>query len=98
MSWNSLTDRQKSLDRAIELCGVKLDNSDACLRRVMNEIGASESEASFVKQRIELRLHTAALLSQTDDLITKTEKMLDQFEKDDEEWRRKGRALGFDFK
>lgn len=98
MSWNSLTDRQKSLDRAIEQCGVKLDNSDACLRRVMNEIGASESEASFVKQRIELRLHTAALLSQTDDLITKTEKMLDQFEKDDEEWRRKGRALGFDFK
>mgnify|MGYP003301273147 CR=1 FL=1 len=98
MSWNSLTDRQKLLDRAIEQCGVKLDNSDACLRRVMNEIGASESEASFVKQRIELRLHTAALLSQTDDLITNTEKMLDQFEKDDEEWRRKGRALGFDFK
>lgn len=97
MSWNSLTDRQKSLDRAIEQCGVKLNNSDACLRRVMNAIGASASEASFVKQRIELRLRTSALLNQTDKFIANTEEMLDQFEKDDEEWRKKGRALGFDF-
>lgn len=97
MSWNSLTDRQKSLDRAIEQCGVKLNNSDACLRRVMNAIGASASEASFVKQRIELRLRTSTLLSQTDKFIANTEEMLDQFEKDDEEWRKKGRALGFDF-
>ena len=97
MSWNILTDRQKSLDRAIEQCGVKLDNSDACFRRVMNAIGASASESSFVRQRIELRLSTAALLNQTDDFISNTEKMLDQFEKDDEEWRRKGRKLGFDF-
>ena len=96
MSWNILTDRQKSLDRAIEQCGVKLDNSDACFRRVMNAIGASASESSFVRQRIELRLRTAALLNQTDDFISNTEKMLDQFEKD-EEWRRKGRKLGFDF-
>ena len=97
MSWNILTDRQKSLDRAIEQCGVKLDNSDACFRRVMNAIGASASESWFVRQRIELRLRTAALLNQTDDFISNTEKMLDQFEKDDEEWRRKGRKLGFDF-
>ena len=97
MSWNILTDIQKSLDRAIEQCGVKLDNSDACFRRVMNAIGASASESSFVRQRIELRLRTAALLNQTDDFISNTEKMLDQFEKDDEEWRRKGRKLGFDF-
>ena len=97
MSWNILTDRQKSLDRAIEQCGVKLDHSDACFRRVMNAIGASASESSFVRQRIELRLRTAALLNQTDDFISNTEKMLDQFEKDDEEWRRKGRKLGFDF-
>ena len=97
MSWNILTDRQKSLDRAIEQWGVKLDNSDACFRRVMNAIGASASESSFVRQRIELRLRTAALLNQTDDFISNTEKILDQFEKDDEEWRRKGRKLGFDF-
>ena len=95
MSWNILTDRQKSLDRAIEQCGVKLDNSDACFRRVMNAIGASASESSFVRQRIELRLRTAALLNQTDDFISNTEKMLDQFEKDDEEWRRKGRIINF---
>ena len=97
MSWNILTDRQKSLDRAIEQCGIKLDNSDACFRRVMNAIGESASESSFVRQRIELRLRTAALLNQTDDFISNTEKILDQFEKDDEEWRRKGRKLGFDF-
>ena len=97
MSWNILTDRQKSLDRAIEQYGVKLENSDACLRKVMSAIGASASEASFVKQRIELRLRTAALLEKTDDFISNTEKMLDQFEKDDEEWRRNGRDFGFDF-
>ena len=97
MSWNILTDRQKSLDRAIEQYGVKLDNSDACLRKVMSAIGASASEVSFVKQRIELRLRTAALLDKTDDFISNTEKMFDQFEKDDEEWRRKGRDFGFDF-
>lgn len=95
MSWNILTDRQKSLDRAIEQCGVKLDNSDACFRRVMNAIGASASESSFVRQRIELRLRTAALLNQTDDFISNTEKMLDQFEKDDEEWRMK-RSVNLD--
>lgn len=98
MSWNSLTDRQKSLDRAIDQCGVKLDNSDSCLRRVMSAIDASASEASFVKQRIEIRLRTSALLYNTDDFISNTENMLDRFEKDDEEWRRKGRTLGFDFK
>lgn len=97
MSWNSLTDRQKSLDRAIERSGIKLDNSDACLRRVMNAIGANASESSFVRQRIELRLSTTTLLNQTDDFISTTERMLDQFEKDDEEWCRKGRTLGFDF-
>lgn len=96
MSWNSLTNRQKSLDRAIEQCGVKLDNSDACLIRVMNAIGASVSESSFVRQRIDLRLRTTTLLNQTDDFISTTEKMLEQFEKNDEEWRRKGRALGLD--
>ena len=92
-----MTDRQKSLDRAIEQCGLKLDNSEACLRRVMSAIGASASEVSSVKQRIELRLCTAALLNKTDDFISNTEKMLDQFEKDEEEWRRTGRALGLDF-
>lgn len=65
--------------------------------RVMNAIGASASESSFVRQRIDLRLRTTTLLDQTDDFISTTEKMLNQFEKDDEEWRRKGRTLGFDF-
>ena len=96
MSWNSLIDRQKSLGRAIEQCGVKLDNSDACLIRVMNAIGASVSESSFVRRRIDLRLRTTTLLNQTDDFISTTEQMLEQFEKDDEEWRRKGRALVLD--
>lgn len=97
MGWNNLTDRQKSLDRAIDQCGVKLNGSEDCIRRVMSVVGASDSEASFVRQRIDLRLRTAALLNKTDEFISDTEKMLDQFEKDDEEWRRKGRAHGFDF-
>ena len=97
MSWNTLTDRQKQLDKLIDSCGVKLDATDACLRKVMNAIGARASEATFIKQRIELRLRTSALLNQTDAFISNTEQMLEQFEKDDEEWRKKGRALGFDF-
>ena len=97
MSWSTLTDRQKQLDRLIDGCGIKLDSSDSCLRKVMRAIGADVSEAVFVKQRIELRLRTAALLSETDTFISNTEQMIDQFEKDDEEWRRKGRMFGFDF-
>lgn len=97
MTWNSLTVRQKQLDRAIEGCGVKLENSRSCLRKVMSRIGASASEEAFVAQRIQLRLRTQALLEDTDKFISDTEAMLDRFNKDDEEWERRGRNLGFKF-
>lgn len=97
MSWNTLTERQKQLDRAIDGAGVKLDASDRCLRQVMHSVGASPSEEGFIRERIALRLRTSALLDKTDKFISDTEAMLDRFEKDDEEWRRRGRALGFDF-
>ena len=97
MSWNDLTERQKDLDRAIERCGIKLDDSTTCLSKVMRVIGANPTEDSFVKARIYLRLKTQMALDRADDLISKTEAILDQFEKDDEEWRRKGRSLGFNF-
>lgn len=97
MAWNDLTERQKQLDRAIEGCGVKLENSKSCLRKVMNKIGASGSEEAFVAQRIQLRLKTQALLGETDKFISDTENMLDRFTKDDEEWERRGRNLGFNF-
>lgn len=97
MAWNDLTERQKELDRAIEGCGVKLDNSRSCLRKVMSKIGASGSEETFVAQRIQLRLKTQALLGETDKFISDTEDMLDRFKKDDEEWERRGRNLGFNF-
>lgn len=97
MSWKDLTDRQKTLDRAIEQSGIKLDDTKSCLVKVMKAIGANSTEADFVRTRIDLRLKTQAALEKTDDFIRKTEAMLEQFEKDDEEWRRKGRSLGFDF-
>lgn len=97
MNWNDLTERQKDLDRAIERCGIKLEDSTTCLSKVMRSIGANSTEASFVKARINLRLKTQMALEKADDLISKTEAMLDQFEKDDEEWRRRGRSLGFKF-
>lgn len=97
MSWNDLTERQKDLDRAIEQCGIKLDDSTTCLSKVMSVIGANSTEASFVKARINLRLKTQTVLERADDLISRTEGMFEQFEKDDEEWRRKGRSLGFKF-
>ena len=54
-------------------------------------------KTGFIRERIALRLRTSALLDKTDKFISDTEAMLDRFEKDDEEWRRRGRALGFDF-
>lgn len=97
MAWNDLTDRQKQLDRLIDSSGVQLDATNGCVEKVARAIGATSSELGFVQQRIELRLRTAALLDKTDAFISNTERMLDQFEKDDEEWRRKGKALGFNF-
>lgn len=97
MSWNDLTDRQKQLDRLIDGCGIKLNSTNSCVEKVARAIGAINSELDFVRQRIELRLRTAALLDKTDAFISNTEQMLDKFEKDDEEWRRRGKELGFNF-
>ena len=97
MAWNDLTNREKLLDRAIEACGIKLDSSRNCLMKVMKAIGADASEEAFVKERIALRLRTQQLLDDTDNFINKTNKMLDEFEKDDARWRAIGRTLGFDF-
>lgn len=97
MVWNDLTDRQKQLDKLIDGCGVKLDATKDCVEKVARAIGATSGEHGFVRQRIELRLKTAAMIDKTDGFISNTEQMLDQFEKDDEEWRRRGRDLGFDF-
>ena len=97
MACRYLTDRQKQLDRLIDGCGIKLNSTNSCVENVARAIVATSSELGFVQQRIELRLKTAALLDKSDAFISNTERMLDQFEKDDEEWRRKGKALGFDF-
>lgn len=97
MAWSNLTDRQKQLDRLIDGCGVKLDATNSCVERVARAIGAMSGEFGFVRQRIELRLRTAALLDKTDAFISNTERMLDQFEKEDEEWRKRGRDLDFNF-
>ena len=97
MTWNNLTDRQKQLDKLIDSCGVRLDATNSCVDRVACAIGAASDELLFVRQRIELRLRTAALLGETDSFISNTEQMLDRFEKDDEEWRRRGKEMGFNF-
>lgn len=97
MAWSNLKDRQKQLDRLIDGCGIKLNSTNSCVEKVARAIGATSSELGFVQQRIELRLRTAELLDKTDALISNTEQMLDQFEKDDEEWRRKGKKFGFNF-
>ena len=97
MSWNDLTDRQKQLDRLIDGCGIKLNSTNSCVEKVARAIGATSVELGFVRQRIELRLRTAEKLGKTDSFISNTELMLDQFEKDDEEWRKRGRDLGFNF-
>ena len=85
------------MDNKIVNSGIKLDSSNACLKKVMRTIGATSSEEDYVRSRIILRVRTQSLLDETDDFINRTEKMLDYFEKDDKEWERKGRSLGFDF-
>lgn len=94
MAWNDLTDRQKQLDRLIDGCGIKLNSTNSCVEKVARAIGATSRELDFVRQRIELRLRTAALFDKTDSFISNTERMLDQFEKDDEKWRKKGKKVG----
>ena len=96
MAWTDLTDRQKQLDRAIEGCGVKLDGSDRCLKKVMQAIGAKPDEAAFIRERIVLRLRTQQLLSDTDKFIDNTNRALDAFEKDDARWESIGKKLGID--
>lgn len=97
MAWNDLTNREKQLDKLIDSCGVTLDSSNSCAERVARAIGANNSELVFIRKRIALRLRTAEILGKTDAFISNTELMLDQFEKDDEEWRKRGRDLGFNF-
>ena len=97
MSWQDLSNREKELDRKIEVCGIRLDNTNSCLRNVMRRIGALQSEEAFVKSRIALRIRTANLLSDSDKQIDNIENMLERFKKDDEVWERKGRELGFKF-
>ena len=63
----------------------------------MKAIGADASEEAFVKERIALRLRTQQLLDDTANFINKTNKTLDEFEKDDARWRAIGRTLGLDF-
>jgi len=97
MAWADLTPRQQQLDRLIEASGIQLENSNSCLRKVMSKIGTKSSEEGFVALRIQLRLRTQALLGETDKFISDTDAMLDRFAKDDEEWRRRGKDLGFNF-
>lgn len=95
-----LNQRERELDKAIDSCGIplqKFTNTESCIRDVMRRIGAKSSEYEFVKSRVALRVRTAAALGRADALIGDTERMLDQFEQDDKEWERKGRAMGFKF-
>lgn len=91
-----MTDRQKQLDHAIEGCGVKLDSSDRCLKKVMEAIGAHPDEATFVRERIALRLRAQQLLNDTDNFIDNTNCTLDAFERDDARWKSLGKTLGID--
>ena len=96
MSWNDLTERQKQLDRAIDDCGVKLDNSQRCVKKVMEAIGANPDEEPFVCERIILRLRTQQITSDTDAFVDRTNRTLDAFERDEARWKALGKKLGID--
>lgn len=89
MGWYDLTPRQQELDRKIERSGIKLDYSNSCVRKVMRAIGAASSEEDYVRGRIALRVKAQAAIDDADDFISRTERMLDDFKKDDGKWERK---------
>lgn len=93
-------ERQKELERAIDHCGLSLEdfeNSNRCLRRVMSAIGAKKDEEDFVRDRIAVRVRTREVLQKTDSFIDSTNEMLDRFEQDDKKWESIGRSLGLKF-
>jgi len=100
MNVSNFTDRQHTLDSAIDHCGISLEefeNTDRCLRKVMRAIGARSDESDFVRERIAVRVRTREVLGKTDSFIDRTNSMLDQFEADDKKWESIGKSLGFDF-
>lgn len=93
-------ERQRELDRAIDHCGLSLEdfeNSNKCLRKVMSAIGAKKDEEDFVRERIAVRVRTREVLKKTDSFIERTNEMLDRFEQDDKKWESIGRSLGLKF-
>lgn len=96
----TMTPRQKALDKAIDSCGLSLQEfkmTDVCIREVMRRINAVDSEFEFVKSRINVRVRAAEALNKADYLVSKTERTLDHFMKEDEEWERRGSELGIKF-
>lgn len=93
-------ERQRELDRAIDHCGLSLEdfeNSSKCLRKVMSAIGAKKDEEDYVRERIAVRVRTREVLQKTDSFIDRTNEMLDRFEQDDKKWESIGRSLGLKF-
>lgn len=93
-------ERQKELERAIDHCGLSLEdfeNSSKCLRKVMSAIGAKKDEEDYVRERIAVRVRTREVLQKTDSFIDRTNEMLDRFEQDDKKWESIGRSLGLKF-
>lgn len=56
MAWTDLTYRQKQLDRAIDGCGVKLDGSDRCLKKVMEAIEKDDARWEFLGKKLGIDL------------------------------------------
>lgn len=93
-------ERQRELDRAIDHCGLSLEdfeNSSKCLRKVMSAIGAKKDEEDYVRERISVRVRAREVLQKTDSFIDRTYEMLDRFEQDDKKWESIGRSLGLKF-
>ena len=76
MNWASLDAHHKNLANAVDSCGIPLDTSSSCLKRVMKAIGADPSDAAFVRQRIALNLETSDFLDYADGIIRQAEKLL----------------------
>ncbi|MGV8093469.1 MAG: hypothetical protein AB2L24_16540 [Mangrovibacterium sp.] len=103
-AWNTLTDKEKELDRRISSIGQSnfqetqcfFDMSEKTIDDVMKKIGALPKERDFVIDRMKLYVRAGEALNRADKLIKTHSRLLDTFEKEDKKWAAKNKELGLD--
>lgn len=97
MGWDTLSDREKDLERIIGQIAERnfdsikhcFDMSDKTIDSVMLEIGALPFERNFVIERMNLNINIREAIKRADQVVETCECLLDVFNKEDEKWEQK---------